>query len=138
MWDDIGHLEAHHSTALGGNTLVLREVEALLERQRPVGDEPLREHLTVQGCGDAARWVYTQAHDRSRHDRFIIPSIAGPARMVPLAVLVTPEIALVALRHAARRGRLESYQDADGTWRSSRHAVDQYLASRFRRSAPPA
>lgn len=31
VWADIWHLEAHHSTALEGNTLVLREVEALLE-----------------------------------------------------------------------------------------------------------
>lgn len=293
VWDDIWHLEAHHSTALEGNTLVLREVEALLEKQRPVGNKPLREYLEVQGYGDAARWVYAQAHDRSRHDdlvtvdevrhihhlamtpvwavaphdhagadegpgsfrrhdiapfgggmqppswplvgaelrqwvheacalatsggeegawpervalvhaafervhpfldgngrtgrlvlnlvlvrlgqppiivlkrqrsaylaalakadggdpgplgeimaraitdnlnRFIIPSIAGPARMVPLAALVTPDATLVALRHAARRGRLEAHQDADGTWRSSRRAVDHYLASRFRR-----
>ena len=28
IWSDIWHLEAHHSTALEGNTLVLREVEA--------------------------------------------------------------------------------------------------------------
>ena len=26
IWQDIWHLEAHHSTALEGNTLVLREV----------------------------------------------------------------------------------------------------------------
>lgn len=32
IWSDIWHLEAHHSTALEGNTLVLREVEALLEK----------------------------------------------------------------------------------------------------------
>lgn len=292
VWDDIWHLEAHHSTALEGNTLVLREVEALLEQRRPVGGKPLREYLQVQGYGAAARWVYAQAHDRSederlvtvgelrhihhltmtpvwsvaphehatadetpgsfrRHDiapfaggmtpptwplvdagvsgwvheacaladadaqtawpervaavhaaferlhpfldgngrtgrlainlvlvrlgqapvivlkqqrpaylaalakadggdvgplgeivaraitdnlnRFIIPSVAGPARMVPLAALVSPAISLNALRAAARRGRVEAYQDADGTWRSSRHAVDRYLAAKFRR-----
>ena len=37
IWSDIWHLEAHHSTALEGNTLVLREVELLLERGKAVG-----------------------------------------------------------------------------------------------------
>lgn len=293
VWDDIWHLEAHHSTALEGNTLVLREVEALLEQRRPVGGKPLREYLEVQGYGDAARWVYSEAHESGghsnlvsvgeirhihhlamtpvwsvaphehatadeapgsfrRHDiapfaggmtppswplvdaelsgwveqacalantgeqlpwpervaavhaafervhpfldgngragrlainlvlvrlgqppvivlkqqrptylaalakaddgdpgplgeivaraitdnlnRFIIPSVAGPARMVPLAALVSPAISLNALRAAARRGRVEAYQDVDGTWRSSRHAVDRYLAARFKRT----
>ena len=31
LWDHLWHLEAHHSTAIEGNTLVLREVETLLE-----------------------------------------------------------------------------------------------------------
>ncbi len=31
IWDDIWHLEAHNSTAIEGNTLVLREVERLLD-----------------------------------------------------------------------------------------------------------
>lgn len=293
VWDAIWHLEAHHSTALEGNTLVLREVEALLEQQRPVGRKPLREYLEVQGYGDAARWVYAQAleptsappplitvqelrrihhlamspvravapHEEAsadeapgsfrRHDirpfasgmtppswplvdsevrqwtdaacaladtvdtppwperlarvhasfervhpfldgngrtgrlalnlllvrlgyppvivlkqqrqayltglaradagddgplgeiiaravtdnlnRFVIPSIAGPARVVPLAALVDEDFTLAALRQAAQRGRLEAHQDADGLWRSSRHAVDQYRRARFRR-----
>jgi hypothetical protein len=41
IWDDIWHQEAHHSTALEGNTLVLREVQALLDRGRAVGATPL-------------------------------------------------------------------------------------------------
>ena len=293
VWDDIWHLEAHHSTALEGNTLVLREVAALLERHRPVGSKPLAEYLEVQGYGDAARWVYGQAleprhpapvdlvtlnelrhihhlamtpvwavapHEQAgadegpgdfrRHDirpfgsgmappawtlvdaelrrwvddacslrvddgelspeslahihadfervhpfldgngrtgrlalnlvlvrlgyppvivrkqqrpaylsalaradagddgplaeiiargitdnvhRFIIPSVAGPARMVPLAALVTDDLSLAALRQAAQRGRLEAYQDADGSWRSSRHAVERYRDNRYAR-----
>ncbi|MEJ5912887.1 Fic family protein [Pseudokineococcus sp. 1T1Z-3] len=294
VWDDIWHLEAHHSTALEGNTLVLREVEQLLEQQRPVGRKPLKDYLEVQGYGEAARWVYAQALEPShagpddlltimelrhihhlamgpvwtvaphehagadegpgdfrRHDiqpfgsgmtppawptvdaevrawvtsacsladggdvpwpervarvhasfervhpfidgngrtgrlalnlllvrlgyppaivlkqqrptylaslakadqgddgplgeivaraitdnlhRFIIPSVAGPARLVPLQALVTSDVSLAALRHAARRGRLDAYQEVDGTWRSSRHAVDEYLHSRHARS----
>jgi hypothetical protein len=61
IWSDIWHLEAHHSTALEGNTLALREVQALLEQGRAVGAKPLREYLEVNGYSDAARWVYTQA-----------------------------------------------------------------------------
>ena len=49
VWSDIWHLEAHHSTALEGNTLVLREVEALLDKGRAVGAKPLREYMEVQG-----------------------------------------------------------------------------------------
>lgn len=296
VWDDIWHLEAHHSTALEGNTLVLREVEALLDRHRPVGRKPLSDYLEVQGYGAAARWVYAQAleptHDAPdtlitlselrhvhyltmgpvwavaphaeagadegpgdfrRHDirpfdngmtppswplvdaearqwvdgacdlanagtdvwpervahvhadfervhpfldgngrtgrlalnlilvrlgyppvivlkqqrpaylsalakadagedgplgeiiaraitdnlnRFIIPSIAGPARMVPLPALVSDGFSLPALRQAAQRGRLDAYQDADGTWRSSRRAVERYEATKFQRRPP--
>lgn len=61
IWSNIWHLEAHHSTALEGNTLVLREVEALLEQGRAVGSKPLKEYMEVKGYGDAARWVYSQA-----------------------------------------------------------------------------
>lgn len=61
VWSDIWHLEAHHSTALEGNTLAFREVEVLLERGRAVGAKPLKEYVEVQGYGAAARWVYGQA-----------------------------------------------------------------------------
>ena len=61
IWSDIWHQEAHHSTALEGNTLVLREVEQLLEQGRAVGAKPLREYTEVKGYGDAAKWVYGQA-----------------------------------------------------------------------------
>lgn len=61
IWSDIWCLEAHHSTALEGNTLVLREVEALLEDGRAVGAKPLREYMEVQGYGAAAQCAYGQA-----------------------------------------------------------------------------
>jgi Fic family protein len=54
---------AHHSTALEGNTLVLREVEVLLDKGRAVGAKPLREYMEVQRYGNAARWVYAHAID---------------------------------------------------------------------------
>lgn len=297
IWSDIWHLEAHHSTALEGNTLVLREVEALLERGRAVGAKPLGEYMEVKGYGDAARWVYGQAlepgdwHDGSlitlhevrrvhqiamtpvwqvtphpdagddeapgqfrRHEirpfgggmtppswalvearlrdwvdeandseptlrepneeplpealarlhnsfeqvhpfidgngragrlilnlilvrlgyppviilkrqreaylaamrradegdpgqlgellaramydnlnRFIVPNLAGPARLVPLTALVDADFSLVALRQAAQRGRLDAVQGTDGIWRSSRKAVTAYKRNKNRR-----
>ncbi|HUZ51120.1 MAG TPA: Fic family protein [Streptosporangiaceae bacterium] len=299
IWEDIWHQEAHHSTALEGNTLVLRQVQALLDEGRAVGAKPLREYNEVRGYADAARWVYGQAlepgdwhdgrlltiaevrqihhtamtpvwdvaphpdaTDRERpgsvrehdihpfpggmappswplvpaqvqrwvdtariagdkiHDgddlgrplveelarlhnefervhpfidgngrtgrlvlnlilvrlgyppvvifkrqrdayltamqradrcdygalgeliaramydnlnRFIVPNVAGPARLVPLAALVDEHFTLLALRQAAQRGRLDAVQGADGIWRSSRKAVDAYRAARHRR-----
>jgi Fic family protein len=61
IWDDIWHLEAHNSTAIEGNTPVLREVERLLDTGQTIGARPLKDYLEVKGYGDAARWVYAQA-----------------------------------------------------------------------------
>lgn len=299
VWSDIWHLEAHHSTALEGNTLVLREVEALLERGRAVGAKPLKEYMEVQGYAAAAKWVYAQAlepgdwragglisltevrqihtqamtpvwqvsphpdatereapgmfreHDIRPFDggmtpptwplvpakmrdwldmvnsqmaalggdqgeqplperlaalhndfeqvhpfidgngrtgrlvlnlvlvrlgyppvivlktqrpvyltamqkadqgdlgplgeilaramldnlnRFILPSVAGPARLVPLVALADNSFSVAALRQAAQRGRLDAIQGADGIWRSSRKAVQQYARNKGRRT----
>ncbi len=299
VWSDIWHLEAHHSTALEGNTLALREVEALLDKGRAVGAKPLKEYMEVQGYGTAAHWVYERAlapgarydgtlisfsevreihrlamtpvwqvaphpdvterdgpgmfreHEipafaggmkppswplvpsllrdwidvvRSRRDelgrvtpaiepipeilaavhseferihpfmdgngragrlalnlilvrlgyppvvvlktqranylaalqrsdngdhgplgeilaramydnlnRFIVPSLAGPARLVALTSLADDQFSIAALRQAATRGRLDAVQGADGIWRSSHRAVQAYAKSRGRR-----
>src|SRR5579872_710150 len=61
IWTDIWYHEAHSSTALEGNTLVLREVEALLRDGRAVGSKELKDYLEVSGYAAAARWVYGQA-----------------------------------------------------------------------------
>ena len=68
-------------------------------------------------------------------NRFIVPSLAGPARLVPLLALVDKELSLSALRQAAQRGRLDAIQGADGVWRSSRKAVEEYRSTRQRRRA---
>lgn len=53
IWSDIWHQEAHNSTAIEGNTLVLQEVEKLLEEghHTPGGapDTPHR-HVARMGC----------------------------------------------------------------------------------------
>ncbi|WP_375390342.1 Fic family protein [uncultured Amnibacterium sp.] len=61
IWDSIWHSEVHNSTALEGNTLVLREVRVLLDEHRATGSKAVKDYLEVQGYGDAARWVYSQA-----------------------------------------------------------------------------
>jgi len=293
IWRGIWLEEAHHSTAIEGNTLVLKQVEQLLAEGRAVGNKELGEYLEVRGYANAADWVYQrgvapaswsdgelvslteirrihalaltpvwdvsphpQAGDREgpgafrRHDiepfpsgmqpppwpevlalvrdwvgdaqalrdvdrtriaealadlharfeqihpfldgngragrlvlnlllvrlgyppaivykgdrarylaalrradqgdlgplgellaravldnlyKFVVPAVAGPARLVPLPALATPELSANALRVAASRGRLHAARAPDGSWRSSRAWVDEYVASRYRR-----
>src|SRR5919197_821677 len=66
IWEGIWHEEAHHSTAIEGNTLVLREVERLLAEGKAVGSKKLAEYLEVEGYAKAAQWVYAQAVEQSR------------------------------------------------------------------------
>ncbi|HEX4215424.1 MAG TPA: hypothetical protein VIA06_19055 [Candidatus Dormibacteraeota bacterium] len=61
IWTDTWYHEAHNSTALEGNTLVLKEVEVLLRDGRASGGKELREYLEVRGYADAAMWVYGEA-----------------------------------------------------------------------------
>ena len=293
IWRDIWFEEAHHSTAIEGNTLVLKQVEALLSEGRAIGNKELSEYMEVRGYAQASEWVYGQGiyqdgdwnieqrvtltelrqvhkaaldpvwdvaphpdatpaeapgsfreHDihpfpggmtpptwplvpalvdewiadannlvprapdfpdrvadlhaaferihpfldgngrtgrlilnlmlvrlgyppaiiykRQRSEylralrradagdpgslgellarailnnlyRFIVPAVAGPARIVPLAALTTDGISQAALRVAAARGRLQAVMGPDGQWRSSRNWVDDYVASRYRR-----
>ena len=48
--------------------------------------------------------------------RFVVPAVAGPARLVPLGALATKEISADALRTAAARGRLQATRNQDGQW----------------------
>ena len=66
-------------------------------------------------------------------NRFIVPNVAGPARLVPLVALADARSTVVALRQAAQRGRLDAVQGSDGVWRSSRKAVDDYARTKGRR-----
>ncbi|MDX6486385.1 MAG: hypothetical protein QOF43_1538 [Gaiellaceae bacterium] len=65
IWKGIWFEETHGSTAIEGNTLVLKQVEILLEEGRAVGDKELSDYLEVQGYADAANWVYAQATHES-------------------------------------------------------------------------
>lgn len=63
LWIDLWHREAHHSTAIEGNTLIFREVEQLLQEGRAVGSKSLKDYMEVVAYADAARWVYEQGVD---------------------------------------------------------------------------
>ena len=293
IWGNIWYQEVHNSTAIEGNTLVLKEVEVLLSEGRAVGAKQLTEYLEVRGYADAAQWVYQQGltpghwttgelitltevrhvhtlalskvwevaphpdateqerpgafrrhgiqsfpggmqppdwpdvparmstwveracklasaegafpdaladvhaeferihpfldgngrtgrlvtnlllirlgypaaiirkADRTRYlqnlrradagdpaplgeflaraildtlMRFIVPSVAGPARLVPLTALADAQLSARALRSAAERGRLRAQRDVSGQWRSNRRWVDEYRAHRYQRS----
>lgn len=292
IWTAIWYQEAHHSTALEGNTLVLQQVELLLAEGRAVGNKELREYMEVRGYADAARWVYGQAlepeewkpgapmtltevrhvhglalglvwgvsphpnatpkekpgsfrehdiqqfpggmtppswvevpaamadwvrslksiaasdnviervaaahgeferihpfldgngrtgrlmmnlllvrfgyppaiiytRDRNRYldalrradggepgplgemvaravsdnlYRFVVPAVAGPRRLVPLAALATKDRSVSTMRAAIERGRLRAQKGPDGQWRSSKAWIEEYLASKYQRN----
>jgi Fic family protein len=64
------------STAIEGNTLILKEVRTLLAEGRAVGHKELREYLEVKGYADAAEWVYSQANgdDAERAEPYLLLS----------------------------------------------------------------
>lgn len=66
IWAGIWTEETHHSTALEGNTLRQRQVRMLLEEGVVSGQSTLREVLEARAYGNAARWVYEQAHPATR------------------------------------------------------------------------
>ncbi len=85
LWDDLWHVEAHHSTAIEGNTLILREVEALLDQGRAVGSKELKDYMEVLGYSEASHWVYERAVDPGEweHDGLIaLAEIRGVHRLV--------------------------------------------------------
>lgn len=69
VWADIWTEETHHSTALEGNTLRLRQVRLLLENDVVTGSaKGLHEWLEAKAYGEAARWVYQHAY-MGRYER---------------------------------------------------------------------
>ena len=93
IWRGIWLEEAHHSTALEGNTLVLKQVEALLGEGRAVGDKELREYMEVQGYANAADWVYGHAIDRDGWDGDGIVTVAEVRHVHELAMTLAWDVA---------------------------------------------
>jgi hypothetical protein len=105
----------------------------ILKRQRGAYLAAL-QRADAGDCGRLGELIARAMEDNL--NRFIVPNVAGPARLVPLAALVDDEFSLAALRQAAQRGRLKAVQGSDGVWRSSRKSVATYRASRHQRRRP--
>lgn len=75
-----------------------------------------------------------RARDPRQPAPFLLPAIADLEQLVPLPALARERLSANALRVAAVRGRLEAVKGPDGSWRSSRAWVDEYVASRYRRA----
>lgn len=70
-------------------------------------------------------------------NRLMLPKLAGPVRLVPIATLADSTISHSALRSAAQRGALKAVQDKLGQWQSSRANVEEYVAQRNSRRGRP-
>ncbi|MEA2493337.1 MAG: hypothetical protein QOJ29_1248 [Thermoleophilaceae bacterium] len=68
--------------------------------------------------------------------RFVVPAVAGPSRLVPLASLADDKagISVAALRAAAERGRLRAQKSDSGIWLSSKRWLDDYEQSKHQRT----
>ena len=102
----------------------------ILKRQRDAYVRGMQRADTADG-GPLGELLARAMYDNL--NRFIVPNVAGPARLVALAALTDQEFSIATLRQAAQRGRLDAMQGPDGIWRSSRQAVDAYRATRMRR-----
>ncbi|GEL17636.1 hypothetical protein [Pseudonocardia asaccharolytica] len=113
------------------------EVCAVGGRIRAADDLDRPAYLTITERADSGDYGALGALIAQRHARhlmrFVVLNVAGPARLVPLAALVSEDFSLAALRQAAQHGRLDAVQGADGGWRSSRKALDAYRATKHRR-----
>ncbi len=70
--------------------------------------------------------------------RFVVPAVAGPSRLVPLASLADEKagITVTALRAAAERGRLRAQKSDSGIWLSSRKWLADYQKNKHKRVKP--
>jgi Fic family protein len=69
--------------------------------------------------------------------RFLIPKLAGEAKLVPLATLASQSsYSADYLRQLAQNGRLRAIREGR-LWLSSRSWLDDYVAKRDRRGGPP-
>jgi fido (protein-threonine AMPylation protein) len=86
IWEGIWTEEAHHSTAIEGNTLLLKQVRVLLETGVVTGPpKELKEILEVQAYAEAARWTYAQAlpgGDWQPDDRITLTELREIHRLV--------------------------------------------------------
>ena len=97
-------------------------------------------HGTCALCRKRTRGDAKRSRRDARSGDFRQPaSIRHPGRRRPGQARATgragaPGMKASALRAAVDRGRLRAIRGSDGQWRSSRTWVEEYLASRYRRS----
>jgi hypothetical protein len=115
IWTEIWYSEAHSSTAIEGNTLVLKEVEALLRDGRAVGEKQLKDYLEVKGYADAARWVYGQAIAPGRYNLGTLLSLEEVRHVHHLAMAPVWDVAPHPLADDA---------ESPGNWR--RHDIQPF------------
>jgi hypothetical protein len=111
IWRGIWLEEAHNSTAIEGNTLVLKQVEQLLSEGLAVGNKELSEYLEVQGYGDAANWVYGQAIEPGEWTDGDLLSLAEVRHVHTLAM--TPVWDVTPHPQATGRERPGSFREHD-------------------------
>jgi hypothetical protein len=63
-------------------------------------------------------------------DRFLLPNLAGPVKVLPLSALERPGLRVRSLRAAAEKGTLTARKDEAGRWMSTQRWVDEYLGTR--------
>ena len=69
--------------------------------------------------------------------RFLMPKLAGPLSVVPLAGLADDDLSQYALVAAAQRGRLKAQKYGGNTWYSTRQWVDEYKRARYKKKRDP-
>ena len=132
IWQNIWYEETHNSTAIEGNTLILKEVRALLEEGRAVGAKELKSTsrsgaMRMRPSGSTRRPTARTPSDRTRTwcspscARSIAGRGAGLERRVPgrLAARRGPR-QLPSPRHPALRRR----DDADALHRHPPQVTD--------------
>jgi len=116
-----------------------RSRQPLLEKMKGADNDSRTKYLEAMRKADKGEYgplgeLIARAVTNNLY-RFVVPAVAGPARLVPLASLVDPKkgITATALRAAAERGRLRAQKADNGTWLSSKNWVAEYQRNKHER-----
>jgi len=63
-------------------------------------------------------------------DRFVLPNLAGPVKLMPLSALQRPGLNIRGLRSAVEKGCLKARRDDYRRWLSTNQWVDEYIRTR--------
>ena len=85
-WEELWIADAHNSTAIEGNTLVLAQVRGLLQAHETSGRRPLKDYLEVLGYAAAARSIIDELNGTTRTEQGPKVSITDVRRLHQLAM----------------------------------------------------